>query len=166
MKPWKTSRLLGTMCCSLSPSAFCSGHSLLFIFDEGLKMQFSTLEALEIYLSSDIIDVRDLMESIEELEIELHNSGENECFELTILMGIMSDLKDMGADEEWRGDWYPATLIRDSYFFNYAQDLAEDIGALKDAEWPHNCIDWEYAADELKNDYFSVEIIGSTYWTR
>lgn len=37
---------------------------------------------------------------------------------------------------------------------DFAQQIAEDIGAIdKNAGWPNNCIDWEYAAKELMWDY-------------
>lgn len=69
-----------------------------------------------------------------------------------------------GYSEDWR---YGATLIRDSYFKDYAQELADDIGAIKsDAGWPNNCIDWDRAARELRMDYTSVEFDGVTYWVR
>ncbi len=62
---------------------------------------------------------------------------------------------------EWKDG---ATLIRDSYFKEYAQELAEDTGAInKDARWPTNCIDWEEAASELKQDYTEVDFDGVPY---
>jgi len=73
----------------------------------------------------------------------------------------------MGGDEQWEGAWYPVTLIRDSYFENYAQELADGIGAINsDARWPNNCIDWARAARELQADYTSVDFDGETYWCR
>ena len=105
----------------------------------------------------DIIDVRDIIERIEDLE-----DGD----ELAALMSIMEDLKGEGGDERWRGAWYPLLLIRDSYFKDYAQELAEDCGMVdRNAKWPANCIDWEQAASELKHDYTSIDIGGVTYWT-
>ena len=70
--------------------------------------------------------------------------------------------------EGYSDDWtHGATLIRDSYFREYAQDLADDIGAIpKDAGWPSTCIDWEQATDELKQDYTSVDFDGVDYWVR
>lgn len=63
--------------------------------------------------------------------------------------------------------WYPVTLIRDSYFEQYARDLAEDIGAIPDdAQWPCTCIDWEQAARELQQDYTTIDFDGVDYWTR
>lgn len=36
----------------------------------------------------------------------------------------------------------------------FAEDMAEQVGAIdRDAKWPMNCIDWEYAAKELMYDY-------------
>lgn len=70
--------------------------------------------------------------------------------------------------EPYCSDWHHGeTLIRDSYFKEYAQELAEDIGAInRDAQWPNNCIDWDKAARELQMDYTSAEFDGVTYWAR
>ncbi|APU00330.1 hypothetical protein HOR55_gp43 [Ralstonia phage RS-PII-1] len=87
--------------------------------------------------------------------------------ELELLEELLSDLAGYGGDHQWEGDWYPVTLIRDSYFQTYAQEFAEDIGAVEhDAQWPNNCIDWEQAARELRMDYSSVDFDGETYWYR
>lgn len=65
-------------------------------------------------------------------------------------------------------DWtYGETLIRDSYFREYAEQLADDLGAVdRDARWPVCYIDWDAAADALKQDYSSVDFDGVTYWIR
>lgn len=66
-------------------------------------------------------------------------------------------------------DWsHGATLVRDSYFEEYARDLAEDLNgkAIRDAVWPFNCINWEDAAEELKQDYSCVTFDGVEYWVR
>lgn len=70
--------------------------------------------------------------------------------------------------EDYAGDWKDgATLIRDSYFEDYAREFAEEIGAIdREAAWPACHIDWEAAADSLKQDYTSVEFDGVTYWVR
>lgn len=120
-------------------------------------------------LSADIVDVRDIIARVEELE-ELEEGKHltvQELEELDDLKTIMAKLQGLGGDEQWRGGWYPLTLIRESYFRDYAEELADDIGAIpKDAQWPTNCIDWEHAARELRMDYSGVEIDGVTYWTR
>ena len=59
------------------------------------------------------------------------------------------------------------TMIPEVDFEDYARELAEDIGAIKnDANWPNYCIDWEKAASELKMDYSEIEVDGVTYLFR
>lgn len=136
--------------------------------------------------TQDIIDVRDIIERVEELENERDNytaknrdgyqtmigadwHGDNpqNAQELETLQAILEELKGMGGDEQWRGDWYPLQLIRESHFTDYAQQLAEDCGMVNsNAKWPNNCIDWELAARDLKVDYSIVEIDGVTYYFR
>lgn len=56
-------------------------------------------------------------------------------------------------------------LIRDSYFRDYAEELAEDIGAIpENRSWPMFNIDWDAAAKELQMDYSAVDFDGVTYW--
>jgi hypothetical protein len=125
-------------------------------------------------LTADIIDVRDIIERVKELESECHEwddntpSEDSEAWrELNTLTAILNELAGNGGDEQWEGDWYPLTLIRESYFKDYAQELAEDIGAVhKNTTWPNYCIDWDFAARELKMDYSSVSIDGATYFYR
>jgi hypothetical protein len=126
-----------------------------------------------INLTADIIDVRDIIERIEELAHDL-TTYSAEAFahpelaeEHAALCAIMRELAGNGGDEQWEGDWYPLTLIRESYFEDYAQELAEDIGAVnRGATWPNNCIDWKQAARELQYDYTSTQIDGVTYFYR
>jgi hypothetical protein len=78
-------------------------------------------------------------------------------------------LKALAAEAEgYSPDWsYGATLIRYSYFKTYAQEFADDIGAINsDATWPNNCIDWDRATRELQMDYTQVDFDGVTYWVR
>ena len=115
--------------------------------------------------NDDTIDVRDIIARVEELESEQSDDGEKE--ELETLTELLDELKGTGGDEEWRGDWYPLTMIRDSHFEDYAQELAEECGDLnRKPRWPYTCIDWEKAARELQYDYTSVDYNGTTYWVR
>ena len=124
-------------------------------------------------MTADIIDVRDIIERVQELErdrdtfdqmkeSESDDRGTNtpsSAEELDSLTSVLEELKGCGGDEQWRGDWYPITLIRYDYFEDYARELAEDIGAIdRDAQWPNNHIDWEAAARELEQDYSVVTI--------
>lgn len=132
-----------------------------------------TTETREITSSDDYIDVRDVIERVEYLETELESTEDSEGGdslereELATLTALLDDLRGNGGDHEWKGDWYPVSLIRQTYFQDYAQELAEDIGAIdKNAGWPLGYIDWEAAADALLMDYTSTEFEGITYYYR
>src|ERR1017187_1145821 len=114
----------------------------------------------------DLLDSRDVIEWLEELRDERQaivdarddTDASKEDMELAIKtlaewdeengveFNALMDLDKEGDD--YAPDWrHGASLIRDSYFKDYAQQLAEDIGAIpNDAKWPCNCIDWEEAA--------------------
>lgn len=125
-----------------------------------------TTETQPIATSEDIIDVRNIIARFEALE-NRDDLDDDEQTERAMLTTLLADLKGNGGDEQWREDWYPITLIRDSYMEDYAQETAEDIGAIsRNARWPLNCIDWEQATDQFKMDYSTVEIDGITFWYR
>jgi hypothetical protein len=143
--------------------------------------------------SDDVIDSRDIIARIEELEgmtdtcptcegrgtLVAESDNEDACktcngegtvaaldedeeHELKALKQLADEASDYAAD--WT---HGETLIRDSYFQRYAEELADDIGAIdSDAKWPLSCIDWEQAARELQMDYTSVDFDGVTYWIR
>lgn len=125
----------------------------------------------------DMIDSRSVIERIEELEAERDEYQERDLTEpLTLSWSQAHDddaaelvaLKALAEEAEGCADWkYGEALIRDSYFRDYAEQLADDIGAINsEARWPNNCIDWERAAGELQMDYTSVDFDGITYWIR
>jgi DNA repair exonuclease SbcCD ATPase subunit len=155
--------------------------------------------ATDISNTDDIIDSRDVIARIEELESELETLTDavdearealtalddlNTAEELEeaedTLKDAESDLADWDGEEELKtlkaladqcegcGDWgHGESLIRDSYFEEYAEQLADDIGAIdRNAKWPVNCIDWEKAARELQYDYTEVDFDGEAYWIR
>jgi hypothetical protein len=111
--------------------------------------------------SESVIDSRDVIARINYLESDEDSLDEEEREELAALRALA---EEASGSPDWQ---YGETLIRDSYFTEYAQELAEDIGAInKDAGWPNSYIDWDAAADALKMDYSSAEFDGVTYWIR
>lgn len=122
------------------------------------------MSAREVTNSDDYIDSRDVTERIEELEKTAPIDREpDEQDELDRLYALAEEA-EAAVGTEWD---YGVTLIRDSYFEEYAQELAEDIGAIdRDARWPLNRIDWAAAAEDLKVDYQSIDFDGVLYWTR
>lgn len=135
--------------------------------------------------SDDIIDSRDVIARIEELEderesmVEDLNAAEGDAEAGVHATALAAWDADNGAElaalkalaeeaEGYAADWHHGeALIRDSYFETYAQELAEDIGAIdKSASWPARCIDWKQAAEELQQDYTQVDFDGIAYWIR
>jgi antirestriction protein len=138
------------------------------------------------------IDTRDLQERLEELEAErdefvLNATTEREdedgtsTSELTQweeearaqweqenpdddeeLQELESLREEIGS--EWRDG---VQLIPERDFTEYAQELAEELGEITDnTQWPYTCIDWEWAARELRHDYSSIEYKGEDYLYR
>ena len=146
----------------------------------------------EISNHDDMIDSRDIIERIEELENSFPDTCEHcgeglSClddfiefkFELKCPdceqqldfddfdeLKVLKELAKEG--EDYSSDWkYGETLIRDTYFKDYAMEIAEDIGAINsDSSWPNNCIDWDQAARELQYDYTIIDYDGIDYWIR
>jgi hypothetical protein len=89
-----------------------------------------------------------------------------EAAELAQLRALLDELKGYGGDEQWRGDWYPAQLIDDEYFVEYATDLVVDCGELP-RDMPHYIVvDWAATARNIREDYSTVDVDGRTYWYR
>lgn len=70
--------------------------------------------------------------------------------------------------EGYASDWrYGETIVRGTYFKKYAWELAEACGMVpKNLSWPLNNLDWDAAAEELKQDYTSADFGGIEYWIR
>jgi hypothetical protein len=116
-------------------------------------------------------DTREAAESEYDAALEAYNSAADAMEEWNNGEGAeeLKALKALADEAEgYAADWrHGETLIRDSYFERYAQELAEETGAIdRKAGWPNNFIDWEAAADALKMDYTSVDFGGVDYWVR
>lgn len=127
--------------------------------------------------TQDVIDSRDVIARIEELRSEREEYQErdrtqplteswaqanpDEASELAALESLAEEAEGYAAD--WQ---YGETLIRDSYFVEYCQELLEDCGDLP-KDLPHYIeIDWEATARNIRMDYASVDFGGVTYWIR
>jgi antirestriction protein len=93
----------------------------------------------------------DLPEAIKALEdtdndLEVYEAYEdNMSTSPSDLTDIEQLIKD--ADEAYQGEYDSDE--------KFAQEMADQLEAVdKNASWPMNCIDWEYAAKELMYDYF------------
>lgn len=117
--------------------------------------------------SRDLVEVRDEAESLrDEMNEDIEGEGESytpeEAGEVEEIIEAINDLEgEIGEFDDGN------TLIPEYEWVEYAQQLAEEIGAVnEEANWPNNCIDWERAARELAMDYTLVDIDGQDYYVR
>lgn len=90
----------------------------------------------------------------------------DEVREYQLLKELLDDLKGYGGDHQWLGDWYPVTLIRHTYFVESMQEMVEEC-FLGGKELPDFIeIDWDKTAENLRQDYNSVDFDGVEYWYR
>jgi len=125
---------------------------------------------------SDLLDTRDLMARFDELESERDDLETDEAKgqwddsddgkEFADLEELLEELRGNGGDEQWKGSWYPVTLIADSYFVEAMEELVKDIGDMPSEIPGYMVIDWDATAENLRADYSSVEYQGTTYWYR
>jgi hypothetical protein len=85
----------------------------------------------------------------------------------TDLADLRTALQELRAECEGYGWEYGIGFIRETYFEDYARELASDIGAIDGhASWPLMHIDWEGAARDLAMDYSTCEVDDMTYYWR
>lgn len=117
-----------------------------------------------------ILDLRDLISRYEELESDVINddAAPDDEQEFSELAALLDELEGQGGDEQWRGEWYPITLIDVDDFVEFCEQEIYDCGYLKnDLPWfliKH--INWDGVADEMKADYSTVTFQGNSYYYR
>lgn len=113
----------------------------------------------EITNAEDIIDSRDVIARLEYLEDIERDEDEEEEFK------ALSAFAKEG--ENYAEDWlHGATLIRESYFPTYAQEMLEDCGEIP-RNLPHYiAIDWEATAQNIRADYTEIDFNGQAYLVR
>lgn len=133
------------------------------VFEVALSDAQETLEDLK--ARPDDAEAEQLVDAEEAVEAAEANVTEwaesDDAAELKVLEALAEEAE---GSADWR---HGETLIRDSYFEEYAEQLADDIGAIsRNASWPVNCIDWKRAAEELQDGYTSVNYDNVIYWIR
>lgn len=106
----------------------------------------------------DIINGNDIIARIDELEF---SNDKEDIDELKILRALVGDCEDSD-------DWPDSTLIRDTHFTEYAKEYVDEIGDIPSSlpSYIENNIDWDGVADDLKQDFNSVEYGDVTYLVR
>lgn len=125
----------------------------------------------------DVIDSRDVIARIEEIEADRDSFNEDagneaaagkwevafpeDAEELRALKALADEAEDYAPD--WR---HGEALIRESYFKKYCQELLEDCGDLPSNLPDYIVIDWEATARNIKVDYTEVDFGGVPYLIR
>lgn len=139
--------------------------------------------------TQDIIDSRDIIKRIEELEgffdtcqycgeewLDTEEAKKtNECqacghaFLEDSEIEELADLQDVVNQAEGCGDFdHGESLIHESYFVEYCEELCCDIGDIPaDLPWYiASNIDWDGVANEIKADYMEIDLDGISYLMR
>lgn len=128
--------------------------------------------------TDDVIDSRDIIERIEELQGERDDhpdlvegdgtgpaewaaANPDDAAELAALEALASEAE--GYADYWT---HGIILVRDSHFTDYAMQMVSDIGDLPREIPGYIVIDEEATARNIQVDYTSVEFDGVTYWVR
>lgn len=130
-------------------------------------LSFVDLTSASTFTGSDVEDLIDtLTDERDDLEDQDadddDNDGEIEVLNEQIKM-LKEFLEELQANSS---DWRHETVIADDHFVAYAQDIADELSDADFMQWPFDCIDWEKAADRLKEDYNSADLDGEEFWIR
>lgn len=132
---------------------------------------------------ADTLDIRQLAELADECNDILTDEEADEddlldAKEVLVKLASLADNLNQSCDEEdgesVRDALYAAenflgpTLIAESYFTEYAEELCKDIGDIPDSipSYISNHIDWDGVAGDLRSDYTSVTFDGEDYLIR
>jgi hypothetical protein len=122
----------------------------------------------------DLVDSRDVIARIDELEMEIDALVGNDVLtmdqqdELEVLRAELKVLEDLQSEcEDYSDDWgHGCTLIRESYWVDYCKELLEDCGELPRDLPRYIVIDWDATANNVKVDYTEVTFDGVPYLVR
>jgi hypothetical protein len=127
--------------------------------------------------TEDMLDSRDIVERIEELEALMEDEEAQKALEAMEFEGAcveLAALKKLADEASSSPDWtYGEQLIHIEHFEDYIEQLIDECypevsKALSSGDWPmrHLKLDIEDAAREAQVDYFEVEYNGQTYLIR
>lgn len=119
------------------------------------------------------IDSRDLIDRLSTLgvdnwcAVDYDDTDTDDRAEIDALVDALTVLYDSSEDTCEDGIFG----VAESEWVDYAQEFADDTGAVPDAvkeghRWPLYCIDWERAARDLAHAYSLVTIDGTDYYVR
>lgn len=142
-------------------------------------------------MKDDVIDPRDLAKELQDLEGERATLEEEvkqgeETLAFCTLGGEETELAETSLRaakvrlQEWDDDNSARlvrirevleeigdeAMIKESYWVEYCEEMVKDIGDLPSKIPTYIEIDWEATAENIQQDYSSIEYDGNTYYYR
>lgn len=122
-------------------------------------------------------EVETAQDAVNDLDEETPDTGEAEALREALAalsvwdedngdeLNALKSLADEAADysSAWR---HGETLIHRNYFIQYVEELLQDIGDLPRKLPDYLVIDWEATAQNIEQDYSSVDFDGEEYLIR
>jgi len=128
-----------------------------------LDERLQELEQLEIDEQEAVDEARDEWEADEDNDPADFDGEDHKilCYddkeELEELRGLRDEISD------WEDG---NTLIAESYWVDYVEEMLKDCGDLPQCIPPYIVIDWEETAENIAVDYNVVDYQGETYYVR
>lgn len=128
---------------------------------EEIEERAEELEELEADEDADPDAIAEVRKQLDEAETALAEWIEAEADDLQTLKDFAEQVEDYCTDY-----LHGETLIRESYFTEYAEELVKDCFGLPSDLPSFIVIDWEATADNVKQDYSEADFDGVTYYFR
>ena len=122
-------------------------------------------------LENEISDLSEEIDELDEDDPDDKNEIDLKLYDIEDKRGQIEDLQEelsmlLDVKSEVPEFSYGETLIHESYWVEYVQDLCEDCGYIS-RDFPHwIAIDWDATADNVAMDYSTIELDGNTYYFR
>lgn len=127
---------------------------------EGVLVEVDFDKWLESSDNPDAIELHEL-KALADFDTWLAQNEDDDAQELKALKALADEAD--GYCDEWNDG---ATLIRESHFEDYCEQLYEDIGDLPKNIPSYIVIDWAATAHNLRADYTKVDYDGISYLVR
>ncbi len=127
--------------------------------DESSKLNEATSKD---WTGQDVIESRDIIERLDELESDEDSLDDNDKEELEVLREFKNAFGD---HDDWK---HGIAIINRSYFVEHVKELLADIGIPENLEnFPsYIAIDWDATANNIERDYSSYDINGTEFLAR
>lgn len=127
--------------------------------DESSKLNEATSKD---WTGQDVIESRDIIERLDELESDEDSLDDNDKEELEVLREFKNAFGD---HDDWK---HGIAIINRSYFVEHVKELLADIGIPENLEnFPsYIAIDWDATAYNIERDYSSYDINGTEFLAR